>query len=231
MDKNNGLLNTIIYLILIALITFYGLILYKVNEIEKYIKVHDGIQISKEFEYIKDFADRNIEVFVWYSTLLFAGIAIISAFILRLEFNRSLDSIRDHFSTSSEEARRNYDKHEEELNSLKNDLLQTEYILLATSATLFNKLEEYNWHTYFSFISLSKAYKSLFRKDTEQVRDSIVRLKINIESGIEKLESGCEQIFTLSNQSELMKNCPEEERAEVMNLVLMYNNKCVGLIS
>ena len=77
--------------------------LHEVYEIKETLKIDEGISISQEFKFLKDFNDRNIEVYTLVSTLIVGAISLIIGFGFKFNFERKVESIESSFATLSQQ--------------------------------------------------------------------------------------------------------------------------------
>ncbi len=230
MKNIDSLLVPIFSCILAGILAIYGLILHRVNTIENYLQIHDGVKVTDEFKFMVDFAQGNIEIFIWYSTLLFAAVAIASAFLLRLQFDRSVETVRSDFIAFKNEARDNYNGHELELITLRRKInvnlsTFTEHtaFLNTRSGDIAGAALLYLWTVLYSIraeehLINEEAFKDFFRRNLHNANESIEECR---KKGIKLPE------ITLSTKDEykMIEACPKELLNELRNVLNKLNRK------
>jgi len=214
MKSDNSLLITVFCLILFGILAIYGLILYRVTEIENFLKIHEGVNVTDEFKFMIDFADRNIEFFVWYSTLLFAAVAIASAFILRLEFNRSVETVRSEFISFKDEARDNYNGHEKELFKLRKKVNLNLATFTEHTAFLNTKMGDIGGSGLLYLWTILYSIRADEHKDDEKKFEDFVRRNLkNANSSFKKCEEQGIDLpkidLSMEDEFTLLRGCPK----------------------
>jgi len=222
MKNDNSLLVLIFIAICVGILAMYGFILYEVNEIKDYLKIHEGIEIGEEFRYLKDFSDRNVDIFIWYSTLLFAVVAVFVGLIFRYEFNREMKVINSKFTSFTEKQIKRNNNHESEFNFLKND----NYVLMADSWNQLSYVQsqnnEYGYAVYLGLISLKNMFLASNAGHTglhKDILDLISRLGSYLNNPLYKSHSAA---LSIDDLSIIINNSPIDTKEKTLNLVSKY---------
>ena len=77
----------IIIIIIFAILVLYLVVNHRVTEMMNYLDNADEIKISGDFRFLKDFADRNVKIFILQSTLLFSSLAIATGVYFKIHLD------------------------------------------------------------------------------------------------------------------------------------------------
>ena len=227
---------SIIIVLLFALIAVYALDLHQVNEIRQYLERADNNpNISSEYAYIKDFMDSSTNFYVWYSTLLFAVVAIVSAFLLRLEFNSRVKLVEQSFLSLSNETSINNERHDlkfKEHNKmflkLKSDNNYAVSNVLQIAGTLNMEENEYSK----AFSCLTQSLCSLIEVDEDRNFDKCKYIDATIDSIKEcinkcSLQSSLKAhvgLISSEGSFNVLSKCPHDSKANLTKLILEISN-------
>jgi len=169
--SDNTLLTIIFIIIVIGILFLFFSILFEVNQINDIIK-HDvnninGIQISKEFGYLKDFTDRNVEIYGIILVILTTTITFFYATVGARIFNGKINKEVSRLKMIFEER---YKLYHNEQNLIKKHL---KIALVQNAMSYQNMMFESSQKSLKRFIhsieSLSRAFELIKDKELENL--------------------------------------------------------------
>ena len=230
MKSDNSLLITVFCLILFGILAIYGLILYRVTEIENFLKIHEGVNVTDEFKFMVDFADRNIEIFIWYSTLLFTVVTILVGLAFKYQFNREVGIVNNKFTSFSKEQIERNDDMAHKVKVLSMNLsLESGYNLITFSKVIEH--ENIAESVYMKFKSLEAYLRSIESgmRSTDgfnlQMKNIINEIKILIPQM--KLSHG-QQVVLQPDFKKSLQQIPDNLFEELNEVIAMYNLRIGG---
>ena len=109
---------TIIFsVIVIALMTINGYVFYELIEFKKAVLVNATNEFSDDFKFMKNFADRNIEVYTLVSSVLVGVVTFVIGFGFKFDFDRRIKGLTAQFESLKHDHERSELIHQEKLNS------------------------------------------------------------------------------------------------------------------
>lgn len=203
-DIDNTLLTIIFITIVAGILALFWAILFEVNQINDVIQtevnIEKGIQISNEFRYLKDFADRNIKAYGIITSSLVTIVIFLFSFVGYNIFTFAVKKLESDFILRMDNRDR---MHKAEISKQKHNIsslgASVGEVLLRFADTFYenNKLD------YLIINTLNQQTLNSIFDNTALLGEEIESLEHsqrNLESKINTLESNQQSIISKLNQ-------------------------------
>ena len=203
-----------------------GYVFYELIEFKKAVLVNATNEFSDDFKFMKNFADRNIEVYTLVSSVLVGVVTFVIGFGFKFDFDRRIKGLTAQFESlkhDHEGAKRIHNGKIESLINTTNKKFADIFDHLSDSIAV----TDLDLSVYLKIVALNHFFE-LFQKGVMQEEGFVESMNLRIQDLLNDATLISARSVNLQNVElldSLIVICPPELRLVVSKFVMAYHRK------